>query len=143
MTCTKQRRSSPTAVRLTSVAYPRITPPASSRFTEVRPGLKTGELKSSKLTVKSNGRPLRIALASSDPPGPTLVNNLNLIVTAPDGRKFVGNQRRNGPTTLDGTNNAELVHVDKPAAGVWIVDVVGSNVALGPQDFALVSIGHF
>jgi serine protease AprX len=117
--------------------------PASSRFTEVLPGLKTGELISSKLTVKSNRRPLRIALASSDPPGPTLVNNLNLIVTAPDGRKFVGNQRRNGPPTLDGTNNAELVHVEKPGAGVWKVDVVGSNVALGPQDFALVSIGHF
>jgi subtilisin family serine protease len=116
---------------------------ASSRFTEGRPGLKTGQLSSSKLTVKSNGRPLRIALAWSDPPGPTLVNNLNLIVTAPDGRKFVGNQRRNGPPALDATNNAELVHIEKPAAGVWRVDVVGSNVARGPQDFALVSIGHF
>lgn len=117
--------------------------PASSRFTEVRPGLKTGQLRSSKLTVKSNGRPLRIALAWSDPPGPALVNNLNLIVTAPSGRKFVGNQRRNGPPTLDGINNAELVHVERPAAGVWKIHVVGSNVARGPQDFALVSIGHF
>ena len=87
--------------------------------------------------------PLRIALAWSDAPGPTIVNNLNLIVTGPKGHKFVGNQRRNGPPTLDGTNNVELVHVEKPAAGVWTVDVVGSNVARGPQDFALVSIGHF
>ena len=127
-------------VNLDTVIAPQA--PASSRFTEVRPGLKTGQLSSRKLTVKSNGRPLRIALAWSDAPGPTLVNNLNLIVTAPDGRKFVGNQRRNGPLTLDATNNAELVHVEKATAGVWRVDVVGSNVARGPQDFALVSIGH-
>ena len=128
-------------VNLDGVIAPQA--PASSRFTEVRPGLKTGQLSSRKLTVKSNRRPLRIALAWSDPPGPTLVNNLNLIVTAPDGRKFVGNQRKTGPLTLDAANNTELVHVAKPAAGVWRVDVVGSNVAQGPQDFALVSIGHF
>ncbi len=117
--------------------------PASSRFTEVRPGLRTGQISSRKLTVKSNSRPLRIALAWSDPPGPTLVNNLNLIVTAPNGRKLVGNQRRGRPPTLDPANNTELVHVARPTAGIWQVDVVGSNVASGPQDFALVSIGHF
>jgi subtilisin family serine protease len=117
--------------------------PASTRFTEVRPGLRTGEVRSSRMTVKSNASPLRIALAWSDPPGPALVNNLNLIVTAPDGGKLVGNQRRNGPPTLDAANNTELVHVEKPAAGVWRVEVVGSNVARGPQDFALVSIAHF
>lgn len=117
--------------------------PASSRFTDVRPGLKTGQLNSTKLTVKSNRRPLRIALAWSDQPGATLVNNLNLIVTGPNGRKYVGNQQRNGPATLDGKNNTELVHVEKPAAGIWRVDVVGSNVPVGQQDFALVSIGHF
>ena len=128
-------------VNLDGVVAPKA--PGSSRFTEVRPGLKTGQASSSKLTVKANGTPLRIVLAWSDPPGPTLVNNLNLIVTSPDGRKLVGNQRRNGPPTLDGTNNVELVHVEKPAAGVWRIDVVGSNVARGPQEFALVAIGTF
>jgi subtilisin family serine protease len=128
-------------VNLDGVVAPQA--PVKSRFKEVRPGLKTGERSSSTLTVKSNGRPLRIALAWSDPPGPTLVNNLNLIVTAPDGRRFVGNQRRNGPLTLDRANNVELVHVERPPAGPWTVEVVGSNVARGPQDFALVSIGHF
>jgi hypothetical protein len=94
-------------------------------------GLRTGELSSRILTVTSNARPLRVALAWSDTPGPTIVNNLNLIVTAPDGRKFVGNQRRNGPPTFDRTNNVELVHVEKPAAGTWTADVVGSNVRVG------------
>jgi serine protease AprX len=117
--------------------------PASTKFTDAGAGLQTGQLSSSKLTVKSNSRPLRIALAWSDPPGPTIVNNLNLIVTAPNGRQFVGNQRRNGPPTFDTSNNAELVHVQRPAPGSWTVDVVGSNVPRGPQDFALVAIGHF
>jgi subtilisin family serine protease len=117
--------------------------PASTRFTEVRPGLKTGQFNSRQLTVKSNRRPLRIALVWSDAPGPTLVNNLYVIVTQPTGRKLVANQQRSGAVTFDVTNNAELLHVEKPAAGVWRVEVVGSNVPRGPQDFALVSIGHF
>lgn len=128
-------------VNLDGVLAPKS--PASARFKEVRPGLKTGQSNSSTLTVKSNGAPLRIALAYSDPPGPALVNNLNLIVTAPDGRKYVGNQPRSGPPALDASNNAELVHVERPPAGKWTVDIVGSNVPRGPQDFAVVSIGHF
>ena len=36
-----------------------------------------------------------------------------------------------------------LLHVDTAAAGTWRIDVVGSNVPRGPQDFALVAIGRF
>ena len=64
-------------------------------------------------------------------------------VTAPDGQRLAGNGRRGGAPTLDSKNNAELVHVEKPAGGMWKVEVVGSNVPSGPQDFALVAIGHF
>jgi subtilisin family serine protease len=117
--------------------------PASSRFVDARTGLRTGQLESLELTVKSDGSPLRVVLAYSDRPGPSLVNNLNLVVTAPDGHTFVGNQRRNGSPTVDTTNNVELVHVPKPSAGAWRVDVVGSNVPQGPQDYALVAIAHF
>ncbi len=116
---------------------------ASSHFFEVAPGLQTGKAHSRELRVKSKGQPLRVALAYSDFPGPALVNDLNLIVTAPDGSKVAGNGRRGGAGGLDARNNAELVHVSKPAAGTWTVDVVGSNVPHGPQDFALVTIGHF
>jgi serine protease AprX len=111
-------------------------------FAEEQPGLRTGKLNSRNLTVKSGTRALRIVLAWSDPPGPALVNNLNLIVTAPNGQKLVGNQRRNGPSTLDAANNVEVVHIDKAAAGTWRIDVVGSNIPRGPQDFALVAIGR-
>jgi serine protease AprX len=119
--------------------------PASAQFFDVTPGVQTGELDSRKLTVKSSGAPLRIALAWSDAPGPTIVNNLNLIVTAPDGTKIVGNQTggAGGPATFDTANNVEVVQVDAPVSGEWTVDVVGSNVPRGPQDFALVAIGPF
>lgn len=116
--------------------------PASSCFFQVAPGLRTGKVSSRELKVKSSKRPLRVALAYSDFPGPALVNDLNLIVTAPDGQKLAGNARRGRAPSLDASNNAELVHVEKPAAGRWTVDVVGSNVPHAPQEFALVAIGH-
>jgi serine protease AprX len=116
--------------------------PASMRFFEVAPGLGTGAVHAQDVEVKSDKRALRVALAYSDFPGPSLVNDLNLIVTAPDGRKFAGNQRRGSAPTLDSTNNAELVHVSSPAAGTWRAEVVGSNVPSGPQEFALLVIGH-
>ena len=42
--------------------------------------------------------------------------------------------------TLDTTNNVELVQVAGAKAGTWIVDVVASNVSVGPQDFALAAV---
>lgn len=44
-------------------------------------------------------------------PGPTLINNLNLIVTSPTCTPDVGNQPASTSTalTLDSTNDAELI----------------------------------
>jgi hypothetical protein len=81
-------------------------------------------------------------MAYSDFPGPALVNNLNLVVTGPDGTRFVGNQPQAGSVTLDSANNVELVEVPSAASGEWRIDVVGSNVPEGPQEFALVIIGR-
>jgi serine protease AprX len=80
-------------------------------------------------------------LAYSDYPGATLINNLNLIVTGPDGRRYTGNQR-NGvkALVLDGRNNVEVVHISKAKSGAWTIDVVASNVTQGPQDYALVAV---
>lgn len=117
--------------------------PASARFIEVAAGLRTGAAHTEQIRVVSNRRPLRVALAYSDFPGPSLVNDLNLIVTSPDGRRFAGNQRRGGSATLDSLNNSELVQVTRPVAGTWRIQVVGSNVPRGPQPFAIVAIGHF
>lgn len=115
--------------------------PASARFLEIKPGLATGAAHSLIIKVRSAAAPLRIVLAYSDFPGPALVNNLNLIATAPNGTKFVGNQGEGRSATIDTKNNVEVIHLTTPAVGTWKVQVVGSNVPHGPQDFALVLLG--
>ena len=106
------------------------------------PGLRTGQLWQADLSVTTRSRDLRIVLAYSDFPGEGLVNNLNLIVTSPDGRRTVGNQRVGSgqALVLDDRNNVEVVQANKAKPGTWRVEVVASNVAQGPQDFALVAL---
>lgn len=116
--------------------------PASAQFMDVRPGLATGRVRTFTVQIKSNAVPLRIVLAYTDYPGPTLVNNLNLIVTAPDGTRYVGNQAAAGATAADSKNNVEVMQVSQPAAGAWKIEVIASNVPQGPQDFALVYVAH-
>ena len=88
------------------------------------------------ITVRSTQVPLRIVLAYSDYPGLTLVNNLNLIARSPGGTIYAGNQPE-GTLTMDTVNNIEVIAVERPAKGTWRIAVVGSNVAYGPQEFAL------
>ena len=100
--------------------------------------LLTGQSQRSTVSVTNSDVPLRIVLAYSDYPGGSLVNNLNVVVTAPDGTVRVGNQAEGAPASLDTTNNVEVVHVAQPVPGTWTVDVVGANVPMGPQPYALV-----
>lgn len=81
-------------------------------------------------------------LTYTDFPGSNLVNNLNLIVTSPTGKKFVGNQRIGGPRILDSKNNVEMVQLNSAEIGNWTVQVVGSSIPKGPQDFAVVILGN-
>ncbi len=116
--------------------------PAVAQFLEVRPGLKTGQVRTIEITIKSAAAPLRVTLAYTDYPGPTLVNNLNLIVTAPNGKRYVGNQAAGAAMVMDVKNNVEVVHIEKPAAGQWRIEIIGSNIPNGPQDCALVCMAH-
>lgn len=75
-------------------------------------------------------------------PLPQLVNNLNLILTAPDGTRFVGNQAAGPVLNLDTKNNTEVAEIVNPAPGTWLVEVVASNIPQGPQEFALVHMAH-
>jgi hypothetical protein len=106
-------------------------------------GLKTGQQSAIAIKVPAGKKTLRIALCYTDYPGPKLVNNLNLIVTDPSGKRYVGNQSGSsgsGTLTLDATNNTEVSEVPKAAAGTCTASVVASNVSKGPQDFALAAI---
>jgi serine protease AprX len=123
-------------VNLDAVLAP--APPLRARFVEVEPGLLTGAQHVATLSLAVGGPLLRIVLGYSDYPGASLVNNLNLLVQAPDGTTLVGNQGPGGAPTPDTNNNVEVVQVPAPAGGAWRVAVVGSNVPQGPQPFALV-----
>jgi serine protease AprX len=105
-------------------------------------GLQTGEKSTKTLTVPAGRKTLRIAMCYSDAPGDTLINNLNLIVTDPSGKRHVGNQSTAAGSTmiLDATNNVEVVEISKAKAGKWTVDVVAANVSQGPQDFAVAAV---
>jgi hypothetical protein len=104
--------------------------------------LTTGEGSTASVTLSSSTKTLRVVLAYTDYPGESLINNLNLIATAPDGKKYVGNHTAAAPNTmnLDATNNVELVQVKNAAKGKWALDVVASNVSAGPQDYALAAV---
>ena len=119
-----------------------VKPPAGTTlWVRQNSNVKTGQSRRRTVTVKTAGAPLRIVLAYSDYPGANLVNNLNLVVTAPDGTTRVGNQREGGPLTFDTANNVEVVQVTSASAGKWTVEVIGSNVPQGPQRFSLVALG--
>jgi hypothetical protein len=102
-------------------------------------GLSTGEKSTFTIAVPAANKTLRIVLAYSDAPGETLVNNLNLMVRDPSGKRFVGNQAASSSTvlTFDTANNVEVVQVSNAKKGTWTIDVIGSNIARRPQDFAL------
>jgi serine protease AprX len=117
--------------------------PAKALFRDDKTGLRTGQVRTIMLKVKSNQAPLRVVLAYSDYPGDALVNNLNLILIDPNGKRYVGNQAAaSGVMTLDATNNVEVIQVSQPAAGTWRAEIVGSNVPQGPQPFAWVAKAH-
>ena len=93
-----------------------------------------------RLRVPEGESELLVTLAYTDPLGTTattkaLVNDLDLIVIAPDGKRYYGNHglldanvsRAGG--TPDRLNNVENVFLDEPAPGVWQVIVAAHRIA--------------
>ena len=86
--------------------------------------------------------PLKVTLTWTDHPGPGLINNLNLIVTVPNGKRYYGNVFEEPfDSKLDSTNNVEIVFIENPTPGRYKIEVIASNVPEGPQNFALVCSG--
>lgn len=92
----------------------------------------------------NEGLPLRFCLTWTDPPARGLQNNLNLIVMNKKMQtKWTGND--NIPrtiTALDRDNNVEIIRIDRPHAGEYLIAVQASNLLSGPQDFALTISGN-
>ena len=77
---------------------------------------------------------------------PTLVNDLNLELTAPSGTCYRGNQYSGGhsipnPVDWDDRNVEECIRVDDPEIGMWYLAVHGLNIPFGPQPFAYAITG--
>lgn len=111
-------------------------------------GLPEGGAKTYRIKA-TNYSPFKATLAWTDPPGSpsaakALVNNLDLVVTAPDGKKYTGNSfLGQGP---DGINNVEQVYIKDPLPGEYLVEVRApsvpvsavKNTPVNMQDYSLV-----
>lgn len=109
-------------------------------------GLMTGDKYTSTITVET-GEELRITLVWSDYHGAGLKNDLNLVVTGPGGKTYIGNnfaggQTNEGSASPDGKNPVECVYIKSPTAGAYKIEVIGGSVTSGAaQKFALAVSG--
>jgi len=113
-------------------------------------GLNTGESHNYAINIAGNAEPLKITLVWTEPPASAgsaapVINDLNLIVTAPNGDVFRGNDFTNGQSTVNGTtiddvNNVEMVLVNAPQIGQYAIQINGNEVNQGNpgQGYALV-----
>ena len=112
--------------------------------------LVTGQTADDSFVVADSG-PLRVMVVWTDAAAAAgapkaLVNDLDLVVVDPVGRAFrgnafVGNGVPPNQGSADRVNVEEAVFIDHPLVGAYQVSVVGSNVPMGPQPFALVAVG--
>jgi hypothetical protein len=105
-------------------------------------GLHTGQSDEFTFRVHSSNHPLRVTMAYSDYPGASLVNNLNLLLTDPQGRYHISTRSLGGLLEMDTHNNIEVIHVRRPRRGSWKLRVIASQVPHGPQEYAFVLSGH-
>jgi len=91
----------------------------------------------------TGGQRLRICLAYTDLPGRGLQNNLNLTVEGPTGQRWLGNEHvPMGLNIPDPDNNIEVVRIDDPEPGDYLIQVSAWNLLQAPQDFALAVAGN-
>ena len=117
--------------------------------------IASGEVDVYYFIVPDNATPATVSLAWDDYEAtfnadPTLINNLDLELVAPDGtiwRPWVLDPANPANTATRGTdnrNNQEQVQVfaaDEDIVGTWLVRVKGTTVPQGPQDYSLVCEG--
>lgn len=134
-----------------------VQPPAprSLWFTDQTEGISTSMLYTYTFAIGTTGQvgDLALTLAWTDYPGyetasKALVNDLDLSLITPDGRRIVGNQGsyRSGQclrgSLWDACNNVEGVRLEDAPAGVYQVQVRGVDVSQGRrQPYAVVLAG--
>jgi hypothetical protein len=115
-------------------------------LTDDTTGIATGEYKEQHFRVTA-AIPLRVCLAWTDTAAapsanPTLINDLDLTLTAPGGTFYKGNKYTSGQSTAnpvgrDSINVEECARVNAPDTGIWTIRVSAHNVATArEQSFA-------
>lgn len=113
-------------------------------------GLSTNGTKTYTIDVTNSLRPLEVTLAFTDYAGTVnssnpVVDDLDLVVTAPGGTQYRGNVWSGGWSVVGGVadakNNVERVAVASPALGTWTIEVRGTAVPIGPCGFGLCATG--
>ena len=114
-------------------------------------GVSTGDVRPFQLQVLSSARPLEVTLCFTDYAGTVnasnpVVNNLDLVVTAPNGTVYRGNIFSGGWSTTGGAadlkNNVERVAIQSPQVGAWTFEVTAASVPTGPSGFAICATGE-
>jgi serine protease AprX len=107
------------------------------KFWDEDTALDTGETQSFEVNLDQLAAAVKITLVWTDPPGETLQNDLDLIVTTSNGTVRHGNQR-GASQKFDRQNNVEQVAMTSVAAGNLSITVRAFRAAVTPQPFALV-----
>jgi len=105
--------------------------------------VRNGQRIRRRVTV-SGGTFLRVCLVWTDGAARALQNNLNLFVQhLPTQQKWMGNERLPGSLGIpDPENNVEVVRLDNPAPGDYLIQITVSNLLQAGQDYALVILGE-
>jgi hypothetical protein len=113
-------------------------------------GVNTGDSVVETVNITNGTAPIKFVLAWSDVAAaiwanPTLVNDLDLIVTAPNNDRYRGNVFSGGFSQTGGSaddrNNVEVVWLPNPAqTGTYSITVKGHSCPNGPIPFAIVAL---
>jgi hypothetical protein len=117
-------------------------------------GVATNDSVTKTVEVTNTSEPLKFVLVWSDtsatslPVDPTLINDLDLIITAPNSNKYKGNVFSGGYSgtggTADRVNNVEVVWLPTPTqSGIYTITVKGFNCPNGLIPFAVSAVGGF
>ncbi len=115
-------------------------------------GMVTGDYMEYEISVTDASEPLKISLVWSDYQGDpaaakALVNDLDLTLIAPGAMEYKGNVFSGGESMFNGSydilNNVECAYLNIPSPGIYTIRIDASNIAIGPQNFALVATGNF
>lgn len=117
-------------------ALPQSTDYKLSVFDEREHGLASGEVRDYPISIGHAGE-LCAVLCWYDAPGETVINNLNVCLIDRDGNKTWGNHRPGERGAPDVLNTVERIAVDALTPGQYVLRVIGANVPLGPQSYAL------